>query len=81
MFIQLSNILFQFAFKTDYIRYILLSSLNSLSQNVFMRRSLYNLPLATISCKQLEEIKVSMLEKRKTSNFELYSHENVGQLH
>ena len=79
--IQLSNILFQFAFKTDYKKYILISSLKNLSQNVFTRRSSYNLPLPPISCKQLEEIKVSMLERRKTSNFELYSHENVGQLH
>ena len=79
--IQLSNILFQFAFKTDYIKCILLSSFRNLSLIFFTRRSSYNLPLPPISCKQLEEIKVSMLERRKTSNFELYSHENVGQLH
>ena len=78
---QLFNILFQFAFKTDYIKYILLSSVRNLSQNVFMRRSSYNLPLPSISCKQLEEMKVNMLERRKASNFELYSLENVGHLH
>ena len=49
--IQLFNILFQFAFKTDYIKYILLSSVRNLSQNVFMPRSSYNLPLPSISCK------------------------------
>ena len=79
--IQLSNILSQFSFKTDYKKYILLSSPRNFSQNVFTRRSSYNLPLPPISCKQLEEIKVSMLDRRKTTDFELYSHENVGQLH
>ena len=33
--IQLCNILFQFAFKTDYKKYILLPSLRNLSQNGF----------------------------------------------
>ena len=47
----------------DYKKYILLPSLRKLSQNVFMRRSSYNLLLPPISCKQLEELKVSMLEK------------------
>ena len=79
--IQLSNILFQLAFKTDYEKYILLPSLRNLSQNVFTWRSSYNLSLPPISWKQLQEIKVSMLERRKISNFVLYSHENVGQLH
>ena len=50
MVIQLSNILFQFAFETDYIKYILLSSLRNLFQNVFTRRSSYNLSLTPISC-------------------------------
>ena len=79
--IQLCNILFQFAFKRDYKKYILLPSLRNLSQNGFTRRSSYNLSLLPISCKQLEEIKVSMLERRKTSNLVLYSHGNIGQLH
>ena len=79
--IQLSNILFQFAFKTDYKKYILLPSLINLSQNVFTRRSSYNLSLLPMSFKQLDEIKVSMLKRRKTSNFVSFSHENVGKLH
>ena len=29
----------------------------------------------------LEDIKVGVLERRKTSNFVLYSHESTGQLH
>ena len=77
----LSNILLQFAFKTDHKKYMLIPSLQNLSRNVFMRHCSYNLSLPPISCKQLEEIKKSMLERRKTSSFVLYSHENVGQLH
>ena len=79
--IQLSNILSQFSFKADYKKYILLSSPRNFSQNVFTRRSSYNLPLPPTSYKQLEKMKVSMLERRKTSYFELYAHKNVGQLH
>ena len=63
--IQLSHILLQFAFKTDYKIYVLLPSLRHLSQNVSTRRSSYNLLLPPISCKQLEEMKVSMIERRK----------------
>ena len=79
--LELSNNLLQFPFKTNYKKYMLLPSLKNHSQNVFTRRCSCNLPLPAISCKQLEEIKVSLLERRKTSNFVLYSLENVGQLH
>ena len=54
--IQLSNILSQFSFKTDNKKYILLSSPRNFSQNVFTRRSSYNLPLPPTSYKQLEKM-------------------------